>query len=267
MPDTNLMPADIETKAVVSGVTKRFGDKHVLNGVNLSLPKNKQTVLIGPAASGKTVLMKCMAGLYQPDAGSITIDGVDLTRLRGGEHAEMVESFGILFQQGGLFDSLPVWENICFKLINRQGMDRGEARELAIKKLAMVNLPSGTADLYPVELSGGMQKRVGVARAIVGEPSLLLLDEPTAGLDPITTKAINHMITRNVETLGSTALCITSDMDAARTEYDYLYMLNQGEIVWAGPTSEIDRTDNEYLDQMINGHAQGPIKMRVHARA
>jgi phospholipid/cholesterol/gamma-HCH transport system ATP-binding protein len=267
MPDTNLMPADIETKAVITGVTKSFGDKHVLNGIDLVLPKNKQTVLIGPAASGKTVLMKCMAGLYPPDAGSIAIDGHEITKLGGGEKAELVESFGILFQQGGLFDSLPVWENICFKLINRQGMDRGEARELAIEKLALVNLPAGTADLYPVELSGGMQKRVGVARAIVGEPSLLLLDEPTAGLDPITTKAINHMIARNVETLGSTALCITSDMHAARTEYDYLYMLNEGEIVWAGPTDAIDDTENEYLDQMINGHAQGPIKMRLRARA
>ncbi len=267
MPDTNLMPGDIETKAVISGVTKRFGNKHVLNGVDLVLPKNKQTVLIGPAASGKTVLMKCIAGLHLPDAGSIRIDDQEITKLRGGEKAELVESFGILFQQGGLFDSLPVWENICFKLINRHHMDRDEARELAIEKLAMVNLPAGTADLYPVELSGGMQKRVGVARAIVGEPSLLLLDEPTAGLDPITTKAINHMISRNVETLGSTALCITSDMHAARTEYDYLYMLNEGKVVWAGPTAEIDSTNNEYLDQMINGHAQGPIKMRIMARA
>lgn len=267
MPDTNLMPANIDAKAVIAGVTKSFGDKHVLNGVDLVLPKNKQTVLIGPAASGKTVLMKCMAGLYPPDAGSIKIDGRDMAQLSGSEKSEMVESFGILFQQGGLFDSLPVWENICFKLINRHHMDRKEARELAIEKLAMVNLPAGTADLYPVELSGGMQKRVGVARAIVGQPSLLLLDEPTAGLDPITTKAINHMITRNVETLGSTALCITSDMDAARTEYDYLYMMNEGKIVWAGPTSEIDHTDNEYLDQMINGHAHGPIKMRLRARA
>ncbi len=267
MTDTNLMPKDLEMKVVVAGVTKSYGAKQVLCGVNLELPKNKQSVLIGPAASGKTVLMKCISGLYPPDTGSIHVDGRDITRLKGNQRTEMLEHFGVLFQQGGLFDSLPIWENICFKLINRQGMDREEARDLAIQKLAMVNLPAGTADLFPVELSGGMQKRVGVARAIVGSPDLLLLDEPTAGLDPITTKAINAMIGRNVETLGTTALCITSDMHAARTEYDYLYMLNEGEIVWAGPTSAIDGSDNEYLDQMINGHAQGPIKMRVQARA
>lgn len=267
MSDIDLMPADLDMMVTVSGLSMSFGNKQVLRDVELALPRNKQTVLIGPAASGKTVLMKCIAGLYNPDAGSIKVDGQELTALKGSEHAELVESFGILFQQGGLFDSLPVWENICFKLIHRQGMDRDEARELAIEKLALVNLPPATADLFPVELSGGMQKRVGVARAIVGNPSLLLLDEPTAGLDPITTKAINHMISRNVDTLGSTALCITSDMTAARSEYDYLYMLNEGHIVWAGPTSEIDGTDNAYLDQMINGHAQGPITMRVHARA
>ena len=267
MTDTDLMPKDLETKVTVSGLTKRFGELDVLRGIDLVLPKNKQTVLIGPAASGKTVLMKCMAGLYPPDTGSIDVDGQDITKLRGSELADLVETFGILFQQGGLFDSLPVWENITFKLLNRHGMDRKEARELAIDRLAHVNLPAGTADLYPVELSGGMQKRVGIARAIVGDPDLLLLDEPTAGLDPITTKTINSMISRNVDELGSTALCITSDMHAARTEYDYLYMIHEGRIVWAGPTSEIDGSDNEYLDQMINGHAQGPIKMRLKARA
>lgn len=254
-------------KAVVTGLTKGFAGKEILCGVDLRLPKNKKTVLIGPAASGKTVFMKCLAGIYPPDRGAIVFDGRDVTHLSTSDRTEMLEHFGILFQQGGLFDSLPVWENICFKLLNRQGMDRDEARELAIQKLALVNLPAGTADLFPVELSGGMQKRVGVARAIVGNPDMLLLDEPTAGLDPITTKAINAMIGRNVETLGSTALCITSDMHAARTEYDYLYMMHEGRIVWAGPTDAIDGTDNAYLDQMINGHAQGPIKMRVQARA
>ena len=267
MSDTASVQSDSQHKVEVSGLTKSFGDKLVLNDVDLKVPLGKNSVLIGPAASGKTVLMKCVAGIYPPDRGSIVIDGQDLTALKGRERSKMVESFGVLFQQGGLFDSLPIWENIAFKLINRHGTDRREAKEIAVQKLAMVNLPRETADLYPVQLSGGMQKRVGIARAIAGSPSLLLLDEPTAGLDPITTKTINAMVRNIVDELGSTALCITSDMTSARNEYDHLFMMNEGAIVWSGPTSQIDAADNEYLEQMINGRANGPIKMRLRARA
>ncbi len=267
MSDTATAQTDAQSKVQISGLTKGFGDKEVLRGIDLELPLGKNSVLIGPAASGKTVLMKCLAGIYPPDGGSIVIDGQDLTTLRGRDRSKLVESFGVLFQQGGLFDSLPNWENIAFKLINRQGTDRKEAKEIAIQKLAMVNLPPETADLYPVQLSGGMQKRVGIARAIAGSPSLLLLDEPTAGLDPITTKTINAMVSNIVNELGSTALCITSDMTSARNEYDHLFMMNEGEIIWSGPTSAIDAADNEYLQQMINGRAKGPIKMRLRARA
>lgn len=267
MANTQTLPDGMVAKVTVSGLTKSFGDKDVLRGVDFALPKGKKTVLIGPAASGKTVLMKCLAGIYPPDAGSIVVDGQELVGLRGRERADLVESFGVSFQQGGLFDSLPNWENISFKLTHRQGMARDKAREIALQKLSMVHLPPGTADLFPVQLSGGMQKRVGIARAIAGDPSLLLLDEPTAGLDPITTKTINSMIGEIVEELHSTAFCITSDMHAARNEYDYLLMLNEGVVVWAGPTSEIDASDNPYLQQMINGRAEGPIKMRLKARA
>jgi len=245
----------------------RFGDNPVLRDISFELPAGRKSVLIGPAASGKSVLMKCLVGIHQPDAGTILIDGRDLTRLRGRERAELVDSFGMLFQQGGLFDSLPVWENIAFKLIYSRGMDRDAARKIALDKLAMVNLPRDTADLFPVELSGGMQKRVGIARAIAGDPEFLLLDEPTAGLDPITTSVINNMIDQTVETLGSTAFCITSDMASVRPHYDYLLMLHEGAIVWAGPTSEVDAADNAYLEQMINGRAKGPIEMRLRARA
>lgn len=264
---TQSIPSDAEIKVRVSGLAKSFGDNQVLGDVDLALPAGKKTVLIGPAASGKSVLMKCLAGIYQPDAGTIAVDGRELTRLRGRERAELVETFGVLFQQGGLFDSLPVWENIAFKPLNRLGMDRARAREMALEKLAMVNLPPDTADLYPVELSGGMQKRVGIARAVAGDPAFLLFDEPTAGLDPITTSAINDMIDRNVAQLGSTAFCITSDMSSARQHYDYLYMLNEGAVVWAGATGDIDQADNAYLQQMINGRAHGPIEMRLRARA
>ncbi len=255
------------TKVRVSSLSKGFVGTPVLHDINLTLPTGKSSVLIGPAASGKSVLMKSLVGLYPPDSGTIEIDGRDITRLRGRERAELIEIIGMLFQQGGLFDSLPVWENIAFKLINRQRLDRTTAREIAIEKLAMVNLPPDTADLYPNELSGGMQKRVGLARAIAGDPELLLLDEPTAGLDPISTNRINDMIRNAVDMLCATALSITSDMESARHRYDHLFMIHEGRILWAGPNSDIAQADNPYLEQMLNGRAEGPITMRLHARA
>ena len=191
------------------------------------------------------------------------IDGKDLTRAADSQKDELISQFGVLFQQGGLFDSLPIWENIAFKLINRSSVARTTAREVAIEKLGLVDLPPTTADLYPSEISGGMQKRVGIARAMAGDPSFFFLDSPTAGLDPVTSNRINDMITGTVERLGATMLCITSDMDAAHDLYDHLIMLNEGTIVWQGPTSEIDGSDNPYLQQMIHGQADGPIKMPV----
>ncbi len=266
MPDTKSAAGAADIKVSVSGITKRFGTHEVLSNIELDVPRGKKSVLIGPAASGKTVLLKCMAGLEEPDAGSIMVDGQDMIQLKGRAHARMLEGFGVLFQQGGLFDSLPIWENITFKAINVQGMGRKEAKELAVEKLALVNLPAPTADLYPVEISGGMQKRVGFARAMVGAPELLLLDEPTAGLDPITTKTINRVIDENLAQLGATVFAVTSDMEAARNEYDHLFMLHEGEIKWAGPTSEVEDADDPYVDQMIHGRAQGPITMRMFAR-
>jgi len=255
-----------DIKVRVTGLNKGFDGNSVLRDIDLVIPAGRNSVLIGPAASGKSVLMKCLVGLYPPDSGSIEVDGQDMTDLRGRERSALVETFGMLFQQGGLFDSLPVWENIAFKLINRQRLDRARAKEVAIEKLAMVNLTPDTADLYPVDLSGGMQKRVGIARAIAGDPDLLLLDEPTAGLDPITTNRINAMVRNAVDKLGATAFCITSDMHSARHHYDHLFMIHEGRILWSGPTSEIDGADNAYLQQMINGRAEGPIKMRLRAR-
>lgn len=253
-------------KVRISGLNKSFGSNHVLRDVSFDVPAGKKSVIIGPAASGKSVLMKCLVGLYPPDSGAIWVDERDLTRLDGRERTELIEKFGMLFQGGGLFDSLPVWENIAFKLINRHRMNRSQAQEIAMQKLAIVNLTPDTAELYPAELSGGMQKRVGIARAIAGDPELLLLDEPTAGLDPITTSVINANIRRIVDDFGTTALCISSDMDSARHQYDHLFLLHESRILWSGPTSEIDDSDNPYLLQMINGQAFGPIKMRLKHR-
>lgn len=260
---TTISPA---IKLRISGVGKRFGTKRILQDVTIDVPARAKTVLIGPAASGKTVLMKCVAGIYAPETGNIALDGEPLTGITVRERNERLHSTGVLFQQGGLFDSLTVWENICFRLINTDGMNRKQARDLAIQTLARVNLPASTADLLPSELSGGMQKRVGLARVFAGKPSLMLLDEPTAGLDPITTKAIYRVLDRSIDDTHATVFAITSDMESARHEYDYLVMLNEGRVVWQGRTADIDASENPYVLQLVNGRAEGPIKMRLKAR-
>lgn len=259
------MSDDRKIKMRVTGLCKSFGDKQVLHDIDIKIPEGKTTVIIGPAASGKSVLMKCLIGLHRADRGSIIVDDQDLTRARNAQKDGIISDFGVLFQQGGLFDSLPIWENIAFKLVNRQKMGRNTAREVALEKLGLVDLPPSTADLFPSELSGGMQKRVGLARAMAGDPSFLFLDNPTAGLDPVTSNRINDMIGKTVARLGATMVCITSDMEAAHNLYDYLIMLNEGGVVWNGPTGKIDADDNPYLQQMINGQADGPIRMRLRS--
>lgn len=254
-------------KLSIADLNMSFGDAKVLHDITIDIPARRKSVLIGPAASGKTVLMKCVAGIHAPTSGAIKLDGQPITGIRQRERNELLADTGVLFQQGGLFDSLKVWENISFRLINNDGMNRKEARELAIDKLARVNLPAGTADLLPSELSGGMQKRVGIARVLASQPSLMLLDEPTAGLDPITTKAIYRLLDRSIEDSHATVFAITSDMDAARSEYDHMFMLHEGAIVWEGAVADIDASGNPYVLQLINGQADGPIKMRMKARA
>lgn len=244
-----------------------FGANRVLDNITLKIPAGRKTVLIGPAASGKTVLMKCIAGIHTPTSGSITLDGHPITGVSARERDARLEHTGVLFQQGGLFDSLKVWENISFKLVNKDGMARTRARDIAIENLARVNLPASTADLLPSELSGGMQKRVGIARVLASQPSLMLLDEPTAGLDPITTKAIYRLLDKSTENSDTTVFAITSDMESARTQYDYMIMLHEGRIVWRGAVRDIDAKGNEYVQQLINGRAAGPIRMRMKARA
>lgn len=253
-------------KLSINGLSVSFGSVKVLRDINIDIQTGRKTVLIGPAASGKTVLMKCVAGIHAPVSGSIRIDNQPITGISPRARNTLLAHTGVLFQQGGLFDSLTVWENITFRLINNDGMDRRRARDLAIDKLARVNLPASTADLLPSELSGGMQKRVGIARVLASQPSLMLLDEPTAGLDPITTKAIYRLLDRSIEETHATVFAITSDMESARTEYDNLLMLHEGRIVWKGAVADIDASANPYVLQLINGRAEGPIKMRMKAR-
>ena len=259
------MSDDRKIKMRVNGLCKSFGDRQVLHDIDINIPEGQTTVIIGPAASGKSVLMKCLIGLYRADRGSIIVDDQDLTRASNAQKNGLISDFGVLFQQGGLFDSLPIWENIAFKLVNRLKMARNTAREVALKKLALVDLPASTADLFPSELSGGMQKRVGLARAMASDPSCLFLDNPTAGLDPVTSNRINDMVGKTVARLGTTMVCITSDMEAAHNLYDHLIMLNEGGVVWSGPSDKIDADDNPYLQQMINGRADGPIQMQLRS--
>ena len=244
----------------IAGLRKSFGTNVVLDGIDLDIAANRKSVLIGAAGSGKSVLMKCLSGIHRPGGGTIRIAGQPVGTAGSRDHTRLMQSVGVLFQQGGLFDGLPVWRNIAFRLLQNRGVSHAQARAIAVEKLAMVNLPEETADLFPAELSGGMQKRVGIARAMAGDPSLLLLDEPTAGLDPITTTIINSLIDECIRETGATVLSITSDMNSARSAYDDLYMLHDGKIIWGGQTADLATADNAYVRQMTEGRSDGPIR-------
>jgi phospholipid/cholesterol/gamma-HCH transport system ATP-binding protein len=253
-------------KIELSEVHKRFGKKVVLDGVNLRVMPGESLVIIGGSGSGKSVTIKTVLGLIRPDAGRIEVDGEDITRhsFRAREH--VLRKVGMLFQGGALFDSLPVWKNITFGSSERgQPMDNKAAKELAIEKLKSVGLKPETADLLPSELSGGMQKRVGLARAIASNPEILFFDEPTTGLDPIMSDVINELISDCVKELGSTAVTITHDMASVRKIASRVAMIYQGKIIWDGPVSEIDKSGNPYVDQFIHGRATGPITAGIKA--
>jgi phospholipid/cholesterol/gamma-HCH transport system ATP-binding protein len=252
-------------KIELIGVKKRFGPKTVLDGVDLAIGSGSSTVIIGGSGTGKSVTLKCILGLMTPDEGVIRIDGEDVTRLTGAGRDALMRRFGMLFQGAALFDSLPVWENVAFGLIQGRGMKRAAARDVAIAKLAKVGLSQDVAFLSPAELSGGMQKRVGLARAIAADPEIIFFDEPTTGLDPIMADVINELIVSTVKDVGATTLSITHDMASARKISGHIAMLYQGRIVWHGPTAEIDRSGNAFVDQFIHGRAEGPIKMAVKA--
>ncbi|PWE34454.1 ABC transporter ATP-binding protein [Maritimibacter sp. 55A14] len=239
-------------------VRKSFGSNHVLRGIDLDIAKGESMVIIGGSGTGKSVLLKCILGLVQPDSGKILVDGRDATR---GDHDAFLARFGMLFQGGALFDSLAVWQNVAFRLL-RGSLKRpkAEAREIAIEKLRRVGLKSEVADLFPAELSGGMQKRVGLARAIAAEPEIIFFDEPTTGLDPIMSGVINELIREIVVEMGATAMTITHDMSSVRAIADKVAMLHDGVIQWTGPVADMDASGDPYLDQFIHGRAEGPIE-------
>jgi len=244
----------------LSGVTKSFGDNHVLRGVDIDVAPGKSLVVLGGSGSGKSVMLKNALGLMTPDAGSIYFDGKDVTRDQGKTRDAMRARIGMLFQSAALFDSLTVWENVAFRLLNADGMKRKDAKERAIATMKQVRLGSDVAELTPAEISGGMQKRVGLARAIVSKPDLIFFDEPTTGLDPITADAINDLILEQTRALGAAAVSITHDMASARKIADEIAFLFDGRIIWRGPATEIDHSGNEYVDQFVNGRAEGPIQ-------
>jgi phospholipid/cholesterol/gamma-HCH transport system ATP-binding protein len=250
-------------KISLRGLTKSFGAKKVLTGIDLDVAQGESVVVIGGSGTGKSVLLKCVLGLMQPDSGSIRIDGEEVVELNERGRARVMRKFGMLFQGGALFDSLRVWENVAFGPIQSDGMEPAKAREVAVAKLGAVGLEPEIGELFPSELSGGMQKRVALARAIAREPEIIFFDEPTTGLDPIMADVINELIVKSVRDLGATAVSITHDMASARKIGHRIAMLYDGKLIWQGPVDEIDRSGSAYVDQFIHGRAEGPIKMQV----
>jgi phospholipid/cholesterol/gamma-HCH transport system ATP-binding protein len=254
-----------EPKIAVRGLRKSFGRKRVLDGIDIDCDRGESLVVIGGSGVGKSVLIKCILGLLDPEGGSIRIDGLETVGLGRATRERLLQKFGMLFQGSALFDSLAVWENVAFGLIYGRGMERQAAKEIALAKLGAVGLGPEVSLLRPAELSGGMQKRVALARAIAAEPEIIFFDEPTTGLDPIMADVINDLIVKCVREVGTTAVSITHDMVSAHKIADRIAMLHQGRIIWHGPTAEIGRSGNPFVDQFINGRAEGPIKMQIRA--
>ena len=248
---------------VLDDVHKSFGSKKVLNGISISVPKGQSLVVIGGSGTGKSVMIKTILGILRADSGSIKVAGQEVTRLKGADRDQYLSRFGMLFQGAALFDSLSVWQNVAFGLIQGRKMGRGKAREIATEKLGQVGLGPEVGGLYPAELSGGMQKRVGLARAIAADPEIIFFDEPTTGLDPIMADVINNLIVDSAKRLGATTISITHDMASARKIADRIAMIYKGEIVWQGPASSVDSSGNPYVDQFIHGRAEGPIQMDI----
>ena len=250
-------------KIRLRGIRKRFGSNQVLDGVNLDVAPGESMVIIGGSGTGKSVLLKCIIGLLRSDEGTVEVDGVNVAERRGRALDDVRRKFGMLFQGAALFDSLPVWENVTFALIRGGGMPRDEARAHALHVLAQVGLGNDVAQLSPAELSGGMKKRVGLARAIATRPEILFFDEPTTGLDPIMSDVINNLIVKCTNNLGATAVSITHDMASARKIADRIAMLHAGRIVWQGPVDQIEHSGSEFVEQFIHGRAEGPIRVEV----
>jgi phospholipid/cholesterol/gamma-HCH transport system ATP-binding protein len=250
-------------KISLHGVKKSFGDKHVLDGIDLEVMPGTSTVVIGGSGSGKSVLLKCILGLLRPEAGVIALDGQDVLRMTRRQQAVERARIGMLFQNGALFDSLPVWENVAFGLLARRRISRRQARDHAASALADVGLDASVGDMSPAELSGGMQKRVALARAMAAKPEILFFDEPTTGLDPIMGAVIDGLIVDCVKRLGSTAIAITHDMASARRIGDRAAMLHKGRIVWQGAARDLMDSGNPMVDQFTHGRRDGPIQMEL----
>ncbi len=255
------MPASVKLR--IAGLKKSFGDKLVLDGIDLEVEAGSLLVVIGGSGSGKSVLLKCILGLIEPDAGTIEIDGRDILALPPEQRAVERGKIGMLFQNGALFDSLPVWENVTFGLLAQDRVKRAEAPALAAEFLKQVGLAETVGELSPAELSGGMQKRVALARAIAARPEMLFFDEPTTGLDPIMGAVIDGLIIDCVKRLGSTAVAITHDMASARRIGDAAAMINRGKIIWRGPASALMDSGNAMVDQFTHGRREGPIQMEL----
>lgn len=248
----------------IENLHKSFGSNHVLKGVTLDVFPGESLVIIGGSGSGKSVLLKCLLGLMPTDEGSIIqIAGKDMINASSKGKEEIRKKISMLFQGSALFDSLPVWENICFGLLQTKKLGRSEAYDLAKKTLPSVGLKAAVANLFPAELSGGMQRRVALARAVVSTPEIIFFDEPTTGLDPIMGSMIDHLIVKNVKELGATAITITHDMRSVRHIADRIAMIYQGKIIWVGSKNSLDQTDNPYVHQFINGLSEGPISLEV----
>ena len=247
------------SKLSVSNLTKSFGEKQVLAGINLDVNKGESLVILGGSGSGKSVLIKIIASLMASTSGVINIDGQNTTNINSKSRNKLMEKFGFLFQGGALFDSLTIWENIAFRLLYQKKMNKIDARKIALQKISAVGLAQKTADLYPSELSGGMQKRASLARAIATTPEIIFFDEPTTGLDPIMADVINDLIIANSKELGATTITITHDMNSARKIADKVAMLHEGKIIWFGDVKNMYSSENAYMDQFIHGRADGPI--------
>ncbi len=242
----------------VNSLHKAFSKKVILHDFSININKSESFVVIGGSGTGKSVFIKCIMGLLKADSGKIILNGHDITYLAPNDR-QQIARFGMLFQGGALFDSLNILENVAFGLTHGQNMTKEKAKKIALEKIDAVELSSKVADLYPAELSGGMQKRVALARAIATNPDIIFFDEPTTGLDPIVSGKINALISKCVKELGATAITITHDMHSLRAIADRVGLLFEGKLIWTGTVAEMDKTDNPYVQQFINGNPEGPF--------
>ncbi|MBL6782917.1 MAG: ATP-binding cassette domain-containing protein [Alphaproteobacteria bacterium] len=248
-----------DIKIQIRNLYKSFGSNKVLQGIDLDVHDGQSIAIIGASGTGKSVLLKCILGLIKPDSGSATVDGIETVGASRQTREDVLRKFGMLFQGGALFDSLPVWENIMFRFRQNNALSIDELRQVATDTLADVLLEERVLDLYPAELSGGMQKRVGLARAIADKPGILFFDEPTSGLDPITSGVINRLIRNAVDRLGATAMTISHDMNSVRQIADQVAMIHDRHIIWQGSVKDMETVDHPVVHQFVHGLPTGPL--------